>query len=221
MRAERFVFLGDYVGYGADPVWVTETVMALVEGGAVALKGNHDAAVDGSDADMNALARAAIAWTREQLEPRHRAFLESLPLTRQEGGTLYVHANAHAPASWDYILGPFEAGRSLSRTTCRLVVCGHVHMPALYALAESGHVSAFRPSAGAGIPLLASRRWLAVVGAVGQPRDGIPAAAYALLDQDRGTLTYWRVPYDYEAAAQKIRRAGLPEKLAMRLELGR
>jgi diadenosine tetraphosphatase ApaH/serine/threonine PP2A family protein phosphatase len=85
----------------------------------------------------------------------------------------------------------------------------------------AGSVCAFRPSPGADIPLLPSRRWLAVIGAVGQPRDGDPAAAYALLNQDRATLTYWRVPYDCEAAAQKVRRAGLPEKLAMRLEQGR
>ena len=79
LKAERLIFLGDYVGYGADPVWSVETVMELVDEGAVALLGNHDAAVDGSDADMNSLARAAIAWTRTQLRPEHRAFLSTLP----------------------------------------------------------------------------------------------------------------------------------------------
>jgi diadenosine tetraphosphatase ApaH/serine/threonine PP2A family protein phosphatase len=69
--------------------------------------------------------------------------------------------------------------------------------------------------------LLPSRRWVAIIGAVGQARDGVPAANYALLDERRSTLTFWRVPYDFEAAAQKIRRAGLPERLATRLEQGR
>jgi diadenosine tetraphosphatase ApaH/serine/threonine PP2A family protein phosphatase len=71
-----------------------------------------------------------------------------------------------------------------------------------------------------GIPLLPRRRWLAVIGAVGQPRDGVPAACYALLDEEEGTLTYVRVPYDIAAAAAKIRAAGLPSMLAARLEQG-
>src|ERR671916_38167 len=97
LKAERLILLGDYVGYGADPVWVVDTVMELVEQGAVALLGNHDAAVEGSDADMNGLARAAIAWTRTKLGRDHRAFLSELPLVHEEGDTLYVHANGLAP----------------------------------------------------------------------------------------------------------------------------
>ena len=78
LGVDRLIFLGDYVGYGADPVWVVETIMRLVEGGAVALLGNHDAAIDGSDEDMNTLAQEAIRWTRTRLGPDHRAFLSGL-----------------------------------------------------------------------------------------------------------------------------------------------
>src|SRR5215212_6863853 len=120
LKAERLIFLGDYVGYGADPVWVVETVMELVADGAVALMGNHDAAVDGSGADMNSLARAAIEWTREQLDEEHRRFLSERPLTREEGDTLYVHANGISPASWEYVSSPLQAARELSRTQYRL-----------------------------------------------------------------------------------------------------
>ena len=67
------------------------------------------------------------------------------------------------------------------------------------------------------VPLMPDRRWLAVIGAVGQPRDGNPAACYALLHHERSTLTYVRVPYDIDAAAQKIVKAGLPAALAARL----
>jgi diadenosine tetraphosphatase ApaH/serine/threonine PP2A family protein phosphatase len=73
---------------------------------------------------------------------------------------------------------------------------------------------------GSGIPLLPNRRWLAVIGAVGQPRDGDPAACYALLHHEQGTLTYVRVPYDIDAAAEKIVKAGLPPPLAARLYRG-
>ena len=221
LKAERLIFLGDYVGYGADPVWVVETVMELVEQGAVALLGNHDAAVEGSDADMNGLARAAIAWTRSQLGRDHRAFLSELPLVHEEGDTLYVHANGLAPESWDYISGPFEAARELAQTTFRLTFCGHVHVPMLYHMSPTGKVCDFSPTAGTDVPLLPPRVWIAVIGAVGQPRDGVPAANYALFDSERRVLRYLRVRYDVESAALKIRKAGLPERLAQRLEQGR
>ena len=71
------------------------------------------------------------------------------------------------------------------------------------------------------IPLLPGRRWLAVVGSVGQPRDGNAAAAYCLLDTVKGDLTYCRAPYDVQGAADSIRKAGLPPHLAERLYRGR
>ena len=71
------------------------------------------------------------------------------------------------------------------------------------------------------MPLTPQRRWIAVIGAVGQPRDRNPAACYALYDDGPRTLTYVRVPYDVETAARKIRDAGLPPFLAARLASGR
>ena len=81
--------------------------------------------------------------------------------------------------------------------------------------------AAFKPIAGVGIPLSPPRRWLAIPGSVGQPRDGIPAACYALFDTATSKLTYFRVPYDFESAARKIRNAGLPESFVVLLEEGR
>jgi diadenosine tetraphosphatase ApaH/serine/threonine PP2A family protein phosphatase len=65
-----------------------------------------------------------------------------------------------------------------------------------------------------------SRRWLGIVGSVGQPRDRSPAAAYTLFDSRRKEVTFCRVVYDAKAAADKIRKCGLPESLAFRVELG-
>jgi predicted phosphodiesterase len=96
----RLLYLGDYVGYGADPGWVLDTVQSHVREGAIALVGNHDQAIGGSDEDMNNDARAAIRWTRAQLNGSARAFLTALPLTHREGHRLFVHANAHAPGQW-------------------------------------------------------------------------------------------------------------------------
>ncbi len=170
---------------------------------------------------MNSLAQEAIRWTRSRLTPGQRQFLSTLPLSHEEGDTLYVHANGYAPAAWDYITGPVEAARHFTRSEARLTFCGHVHVPMLYHMSATGKVGEFVPPTGSDIPLLTSRSWLAVVGAVGQPRDGVPAANYAVMDTDRGILRFLRVPYDVGTAARKIREAGLPEKLALRLERGR
>ncbi len=69
--------------------------------------------------------------------------------------------------------------------------------------------------------LLGGRRWLAVLGSVGQPRDGNPAASFAMLDTASRELTYCRVPYDAAAAADRIRANGLPHWLADRLLVGK
>src|SRR5258708_3287858 len=89
-RTAHHGFLGDYVGYGADPVFVVETVMAYVERGAVALLGNHDAAALEPDPHMSDAAFAAMEWTRDQLGPAHLAFIRGLRLSSEDGSRLYV-----------------------------------------------------------------------------------------------------------------------------------
>ena len=220
MAAGRYIFLGDYVGYGADPGYVVDLVQDHVARGAIALRGNHDEAVIGSSERMNHMARAAIAWTRGELNERQRRFLADLPLAQEEGERLFVHANAAAPERWGYVTDRLEAARSLAATRCRVVVCGHVHVPAVYHMTPNGLLGEFTPLDGTPIPLLPERRWLAVLGAVGQPRDRNPAACYALLDEDKDELTYLRVAYDVMAAAAKILDAGLPPPLAARLVKG-
>jgi diadenosine tetraphosphatase ApaH/serine/threonine PP2A family protein phosphatase len=218
--AERYVFLGDLVGYGADPGWVIDRAKEYVARGAVAVLGNHDAAAAGRQVAMNETAAAAIAWTRGKLDAAQRDFLEKLPLSVDDGDRLYVHASADEPARWHYVLDAYRARKSFEATPARQTFCGHVHSPALYLLSQTDKLFGFRPTAGVAIPLLGNRRFLAVLGAVGQPRDHNPAACYALLDEARNMLTYVRVPYDVASAARKIRDAGLPAVLAARLEQG-
>ncbi|MBX9991193.1 metallophosphoesterase family protein [Phreatobacter oligotrophus] len=220
-RVDRIAVLGDIVGYGADPRACTEAVMRLAEEGAIVLKGNHDEAVERADPDMNADALAAITWTRGVLSADHRAFLAGLPLTARLDDLLLVHASARHPGQWPYVMTPRDAELSLDATDARLVASGHTHVPALFSLQPNRTCVAFTPVAGSPVPLAAHRRWQIVVGAVGQPRDGTPLAAYAVLDLAQGVLEPHRVPYDHQAAAAKIRAAGLPDRLASRLALGR
>ncbi len=216
-----FAFLGDFVGYGADPGWVIDTVRTYVAEGALAVQGNHDlAVVQGTPAGMRIDARHVIDWTRAQLNAEQLDFLAGLPLTLHRGEQLFVHANAWAPAQWEYVSGRRDAVRSLRATSRRYTFCGHMHEPRLYHLASSGHAGEFVPTPGVAVPVPPHRQWLVIPGSAGQPRDGNPAACYALFDDEASTITFHRVPYDTQTAAGKMRAAELPQRLAMRLSEG-
>jgi diadenosine tetraphosphatase ApaH/serine/threonine PP2A family protein phosphatase len=219
--AERMICLGDLVGYGADPEWTVDTVMGLVDEGAMAVRGNHDNAIGSTAESMNAEAQAAIEWTRGRLSAAQRRFLAELPLTRQDDDRLYVHSEASNPSKWRYVQSTADAVRSIQATSAHVTFCGHIHLPALYSMSAAAKMTSFVPSSGVPVQLLAGRQWLAVLGSVGQPRDGNPAASFAMLAAASNEITYCRVPYDVEAAASRIRANGLPLWLAERLSAGR
>ena len=221
LRIDRIVLLGDIIGYGADPAYCLERAQALLDDGAIGILGNHDAAVAGSSEDMNSAARAAIDWTRRQLTDAHQAVLARLVPAHREGDLLLVHASARTPLAWTYILDAASAERSLRATDAKLTIVGHVHVPSLWRLVSAGTATRHVPLTGQDIPLAASQNWLGVMGAVGQPRDGSPAAAFGILDTHTRTLTFERVAYDHYQAARKVREAGLPMSLAERLLHGR
>lgn len=217
--ARRFAFLGDYVGYGADPVACLDLIADLVREGGVAVLGNHDqAAITGWCDDMSFEARDAIYWTRDRLEDRHHSFLRNLPLTIREGNVFLAHASAHEPRRWTYVTDATQAARCMEVSGAPLTLVGHVHHQELYYTQHVGRPRSFHPTAGVPIPIPRHRRWLALVGSVGQPRDGNRAAAYAMLDPEQPTLTFFRVTYDYGEAARKIIAAGIAERFAKRLE---
>jgi diadenosine tetraphosphatase ApaH/serine/threonine PP2A family protein phosphatase len=221
LGAEKYAFLGDLVGYGADPVAVLDLIEQLANDGAVVVLGNHDAAaISRATDDLNPSAQAVIAWTRTQLCEKQRAFLAGLPLTVRDDDMLFVHASANSPAQWTYVSGTAQAEASIREANAGYVFCGHVHEPMLYYIGADGQPMPFKPVAGTPIPTSRHRQWLAIVGSAGQPRDGNNQACYALFDQARERITFFRVPYDHGAAAQKIRAAGLPPRLALRLERG-
>ena len=218
--AARYAFLGDFVGYGADPAGVVEVIMRYVEQGAVAVRGNHDDAVANAASYLEDSAKEAIDWARATMSDEQKEFLAGLPLIVRESQMCFVHASAVDPARWIYVNNPASALECADAAGCTYTFCGHLHEQRLYFEGREGTMSEFRPVAGSAIPARAHRRWVAVVGSTGQPRDRIPAAAYALFDRPRGELTFFRVPYDRMAAAGKIRAAGLPASLARRVELG-
>jgi diadenosine tetraphosphatase ApaH/serine/threonine PP2A family protein phosphatase len=218
--AGRFVFLGDLVGYGADPHRVVEIVEGYCARGAIAVKGNHDDAVQNHASYMNESAKAAIAWARQILNVPQQRFLAALPLCLREDDLCFVHASADAPQRWNYVDSPGAAGKCIDAARSTYTFCGHMHEQQLYFQNADGKVSPFRPLPGIPIPVRRHRRWLAIVGSAGQPSAGSSSAAYALFDRGREQITFFRVPYDHLQAAARIRDAGLPESLAYRLVAG-
>jgi diadenosine tetraphosphatase ApaH/serine/threonine PP2A family protein phosphatase len=218
---ERLICLGDLVGYGADPEWTVETMMDLVEHGAIVVRGNHDNAIGTLSESMNAEAQAAIEWTRGRLSAAQRRFLADLPIMVAEDDRLYIHSEASSPQRWRYVQAAPDAARSMIATSAQITFCGHIHRPALYSMSVTAKMTSFVPVSNVPVQLLRGRQWLAVLGSVGQPRDGDPAAAFVTFDTETREITYCRAPYDVEAAAQRIRDNGLPLWLAERLLVGR
>lgn len=204
--AERFAFLGDLVGYGAEPGSVTDVIARYAAQGAIVVRGNHDTSPDD--------------WTASMLTAQQRAFLASLPLGLRDGDMSFVHSSARAPESWEYIETASAARETIDAANTTYTFAGHVHDQVLYFKTLAGKTAPFRPLSGRAVPVPPHRGWLAIVGSCGQPRDRNPAAAYAIFDESAEEMTFYRVPYDHAAAAQKIRRAGLPEWTAQRIEQG-
>ena len=209
---------GDIVGYGPDP----SACIALVrEYSHLAVAGNHDFAAVGKigTGDFNDAAARAAAWTAEQLSYDERHYLEMLPEVAYEGDFTFVHGSLRAPL-WEYILSlpAMEAQLRLMETPYSVI--GHSHVPFLAEEGNDGKAWSSAWQDGDLVNLPGSRR-IINPGAVGQPRDGDPRAAYALYDSDAHTITLHRVEYDIAATQQKIVGAGLPASLAERLSYGR
>ncbi|MES1980612.1 MAG: metallophosphoesterase family protein [Pseudomonadota bacterium] len=224
--AQKFALLGDFVGYGADPVAVVQRVQALAGQGALVIKGNHDVQAVTPPLQATTLGDSTARWTHDQLDSSQRQFLDSLPMVVEQDSVLLVHASADHPELWRYVTDERAAAASLAAVTSpavRHVFGGHVHFQTLYyrgAGSDAGLMK-FTPAAGVAIPVPAHRHWLATVGSVGQPRDGNQQAMYAVFDTNKLQLTFHRVAYDHRGAAVAIRQAGLPAYFADRLELGR
>ena len=224
-QAQRFVFLGDMVGYGADPGAVVDRIMQLTEEGALAIQGNHDAMAVTPPVEIKTVGDSTATWTHRELMPDQRDWISRLPLTVQHESALFVHASANEPHLWRYVYDARAAKDSLDGAAAwpgvHYVFGGHVHLQTLFYQGAGGQLMPFVPQPGISIPVAKHRKWLATVGSAGQPRDGNTHAMYALFDMGRAQLTFHRVAYDHFAAAAAIRRVGLHEFFADRLERGR
>jgi diadenosine tetraphosphatase ApaH/serine/threonine PP2A family protein phosphatase len=212
------VSVGDVVGYGAAP---GECIDLLLDRDVRAVMGNHDAACLGrlDTRYFNNYARAAVEWTKGVLSPRHAAWLNRLPLALHLEHCSIAHGTLHRPEVFDYIQSPTDADPSLDVMPFGLCFVGHSHVPVtLLRLRHDPQRTAY--TSDTEIDIDEACRALVNVGSVGQPRDEDSRAAFAVYDSASGRAWIRRVEYDIDREADRIRRAGLPDMLAMRLHLG-
>ena len=222
-RWDRCVCLGDVVGYGPDPNEVVDRLHGL---GIVTIRGNHDKAACGlADAeDFNPVAKTAATWTREHLRAENLDYLKNLP----QGplccdGMAFVHGALHDED--EYVFAPAQALDGLLESPSSVTFFGHTHFQGGFSYRESKmEVIHLRPEPGisfAALRVERDTRYLLNPGSIGQPRDGDPRAAFVIADLDHQIIEFWRVPYDIEAVQHRMKNAGLPEPLLLRLAFGR
>jgi len=215
LGVDKYLCLGDIVGYGAQPRECLEIVQGLSER---TVAGNHDFAALGKiDIDnFNEHAREATLWTRRTLKEEDLDYLRSLPLVHHYDGFSIVHGTLYSPELFDYIQTSYDAFLSISQLPGEVCFLGHSHIPVTFIqrrFITYSFESEFTVESGTKV--------LVNVGSVGQPRDNNPNASYAIFDTAGRKVTLRRVAYDVGAAAASIREAGLPEVLGERLKIGR
>ncbi len=211
----QIVCLGDVVGYNARP---KECLRIVREMGIPCVKGNHDEYCSSTDhlEGFNPHAADAVHWTRNQLDDEDKKWLRDLKHTRIAGNFTLVHATLDAPERWGYVFDKLAAAASFPYQTTQVCFFGHTHVPVAFmrdTVVRGGTYSKFKVDP--------AKKYFVNVGAIGQPRDNNPKAAYVVYDTDASTIELRRLDYDIPAAQAKIREAGLPERLAERLAYGR
>lgn len=216
-QATHYVCVGDVVGYGPNPMECLNIIRDKLQ--CPCVKGNHDelASQDLTTLSFNPLAAEAIGWTRRQLTDDAKTWLRDLRYVRLVDDFTIVHATLDMPNRWGYVFDRLAAASSMSYQSTAVCFFGHTHVP--LAFIKEGAVRAERDWST--IPVKPGCRYFINVGSIGQPRDGNPKAAYTLYDKANHTITLKRLDYDIGSVQRKVREAGLPEKLAMRLALGK
>lgn len=216
----RVICLGDFVGYGAEPNPMLERIRTF-KGRKVFIRGNHDRVAAGFDegADFNQTARAAALWTRDQLSPANRQFLETLPVGPiVEDQMLLCHGS---PDDEDeYLFSELDVARILFETEAPIVLFGHTHLPVFFSIGPEGELDGGLVRGSRTFELDPRCRYLINPGSVGQPRDRNPLASFAVYEPEQRRLHFVRIPYDIAATQLAILKAGLPPILADRLSLG-
>jgi len=241
---EKYICLGDIVGYNAEPGACLEQIRALDL--IACVKGNHDEYASNGDEEMlgfNPHARKAVLWTVSQLTEEQRHWLATRPMRQSIKGLniTIVHATLDSPDAWGYIFDTHHAADNFSYQFTQLCFCGHSHVPIAFCKkpitiqtdSPIEEIPGWATKPGEGmipdnqeiadelvLKMEPGWKYLINVGSVGQPRNRDTRSSFAVYDDQSKTITRYRLPYDIRSTQEKIIAAGLPERLATRLESG-
>lgn len=217
-RVDRYMCLGDMVGYGPNPNRCIARVRELPE--AEFILGNHDQAAAGAPYNMHKDAQRAILWTRERLTPENLRFLQAMKPMVTIGRMIFCHATPCEPLRWDYVRSKEDMRRAFSKIKNRILFIGHTHVAAVLTRRNFYCIYLHEPRNKTVVPAAELNRQIYNCGSVGQPRDGDPRASYLVYDTASEMVEFHRIAYDHDRAAAKILSAGLPDSLASRLIKG-
>jgi diadenosine tetraphosphatase ApaH/serine/threonine PP2A family protein phosphatase len=211
-----FVSVGDIVGYNANPVECIEKIREL---GCITVRGNHDhyCSYNESLDDFQPLAASVIAWTRRQLNEECVKWLHDLPYSRSFGGFMIVHSTLDTPEAWGYVFDTLAAEAHFNYQTLSLCFHGHTHVPMIY---KKDHDSIMRIEP-CKVKITFGPKYFVNVGSVGQPRNNDPRSCYVTYSTRSREVEFARVEYDVDSAIERNRKAGLPDRLSLRLKQGR
>ncbi|MGB9595018.1 MAG: metallophosphoesterase family protein [Candidatus Poribacteria bacterium] len=224
MDIDKYIILGDLVGYCANPNEVIEKVKEMIP--LTIIRGNHDKFVSGlSDGkDFNYIAKEADLWTREILLTQNMEFLRQIPKGPIKVDELFEIVHGSHYDEDRYILGSNEALEEFYNTQWKITFFGHTHIQMIWAYEDDKkEVKAyiFRINGNKYEYKLDERlRYMINPGSVGQPRDRDPRSAFAIFDSDKFSVTFFRINYNIRSAQNKIIKAGLDEFLSERLAVG-
>ena len=207
-NVDEIVCLGDIIGYGANP---NECIARVREAAGRILLGNHDeAAVDLEKTEyFNPFARIAAEWTNAQLTAENQEFVKGLPFSAILDGIQFVHSSPYEPDQWHYIISPADAQFNFAYVPGKICFVGHSHVAGIFC--EDIWTREVTPG----------KKFIVNVGSIGQPRDNDWRLSFGIFDTDDWAYENVRAEYDVNAAAEKIRKAGLPRPLSDRILVGR
>ena len=193
--AEKFVCLGDVVGYGPDAVGAAKLARKAFD---VVVLGNHDAATAGliSSVDFRLEAQIGVQRHARELPEENLAWLRELPLVHRARTFLAAHGSVSMPEQFPYVadvgtaLAAFRAMKQIP-----LSFVGHTHASLWIGLLPGGKLLAERSDT---LKIDTRNRYIVNVGSVGYPRNEAESV-YVLYDSRRHLVTWRRLPFDYDA----------------------
>lgn len=217
-KVDRYICLGDIVGYGANPKECISLTQELIkEKKCVCVAGNHDAATTEMIpvSFFQTFARQAVLWTRKVINQEENEFLSTLSFLKSEEGLVFVHASLDRPEEWQYVYTLDDAYKNFELFREKICFIGHSHIPVVFKANER-----FDYFVSPSVKIEEKFRYIINAGSIGQPRDHDPRACFVIYDTENKNVEYKRVRYDIAKAQAKIVQAGLPKILAFRLALG-